>query len=36
MIYKCLINWGDIVYNMLSEDNFNEIEILIRGKKFLI
>lgn len=33
MIYKCLTNWGDTAYNMLSEDNLNEIETLTRGKK---
>ena len=30
MIYKCLTNWGDTAYNMLSEDNLNEIETLTK------
>lgn len=33
MIYKCLTNWDDTAYNMLSEDNLNEIETLARKKK---
>lgn len=33
MIYKCLTNWDDTAYNMLIEDNLNEIETLARKKK---
>lgn len=31
MIYKCLTNWGDTAYNMLSKDILNEIETLTKN-----
>lgn len=34
MIYKCLTNWDDTAYNMLSKDILNEIETLTKNKPF--